>query len=327
MKFTIRSIGNLQMPLVVLLFALFASLFTIEKNALHYAQPFFLVGSRMMLAGILLLGWQSIRDSSNLKISSSAWKSIGLLAFINIYLTNTLEIWGLSHMASSKTCLLYSLSPFFAALVAYFVLNEKLNTRKWMGLIVGFVGLWPILYTQTENEWQTGQWMIFSIAECAVLGAVVSSVFGWILLKKIIAEHAHLTLLTINGYSMLIGGCLAMTQSYTAGEHWAPIPVYHFGYYLLFIAALCITSNLICYNLYGYLLRKYSATFISFAGLLTPMFSTFYGWYFLDEVITWHFYTSIAIFSIGMIFFFFEEAKDTKTNQSKTYKLTKQLGA
>ena len=44
------------MWLAFVLYALFASVFTVAKGALEYASPFFLVGSRMMAAGALMLG-------------------------------------------------------------------------------------------------------------------------------------------------------------------------------------------------------------------------------------------------------------------------------
>ena len=40
---------------VILLFAMFASLFTLQKETLEYCEPFFLIGSRMLFAGIILL--------------------------------------------------------------------------------------------------------------------------------------------------------------------------------------------------------------------------------------------------------------------------------
>ena len=47
---------------IILLFALFASLFTINKTALEYCEPFFLIGSRMTVAGILLVSFQVWRE-------------------------------------------------------------------------------------------------------------------------------------------------------------------------------------------------------------------------------------------------------------------------
>ena len=70
---------------------------------------------------------------------------------------------------------------------------------------------------------------------------------------------------------------------------------------------MLLISNVVCYNLYGHLLKRFSATFMSLAGLITPLFASLFGWYFLDEVITWHFYMSMFIFSIGLFIFYQEE--------------------
>ena len=104
------------MYLVFLLYALFASVFTISKTGLQYAEPFFFVGSRMALAGAILLAYQFFmkRDQFLLRKEHLA-KFLGL-AFFNIYVTNVLEFWGLQYLTSFKTCFIYSLSPFVSAL-------------------------------------------------------------------------------------------------------------------------------------------------------------------------------------------------------------------
>jgi drug/metabolite transporter (DMT)-like permease len=66
---------------------------------------------------------------------------------------------------------------------------------------------------------------------------------------------------------------------------------------------------LICYNLYGYLLRRFSATFMSFAGLTTPLFTALFGWIFLGEVASPAFYLSFSILSVGLLLFYQEELK------------------
>lgn len=299
------------MHLVILLFALFASLFTFQKDTLQYAEPFFLVGSRMLFAGMLLVSYQWLTGRHQIKLPAKAIKGIVLLGLANIYLTNIFEIWGLSHMVSSKACLLYSLSPFLAALVAFIVLKEKLNPRKWAGMLIGFFGLWPILYTQTGTELSSGQWAIFSLAELSVLGAVLCSVYGWILLKKVLSEH-QLSPMTANGYSMTLGGILALCHSYVMGEHWDPVPVMQVSPFVINQLCMCLISNIVCYNLYGFLLKRYSATFMSFAGLVTPLFASLFGWFFLQETVTWHFFASIFLFSFGLVIFYQEEIKQQK---------------
>src|SRR5581483_9057782 len=137
---------------VFLLYALFASIFTVSKQALYFAEPFFLVGARMLLAGILLLGFQYVKDKGALLIKKGTLVRLLLLALLNIYLTNVFEFWGLKYLTSFKTCFIYSLSPFLAALFSYFLLSETLSFKKWMGLAIGFLGFIPILLKQTHEE-------------------------------------------------------------------------------------------------------------------------------------------------------------------------------
>jgi drug/metabolite transporter (DMT)-like permease len=51
---------------------------------------------------------------------------------------------------------------------------------------------------------------------------------------------------------------------------------------------------------------------MSFAGLVTPFFASFFGWYFLGETISWHYFASIIVFSIGLTIFYLEELKRDK---------------
>ena len=49
------------MYLVGLLYALFASCFTFSKSALEFGEPLFLIGTRMVIAGVILLALASFR--------------------------------------------------------------------------------------------------------------------------------------------------------------------------------------------------------------------------------------------------------------------------
>lgn len=302
------------MHLVILLYALFASLFTLQKNALQYTEPFFLIGARMLFAGVVLLLFVLWRyRAAGLKIKLGHIKWIVVLGLSNIYLTNILEIWAIKHMMSSKACLLYSLSPFVSALIAYLVLNERLSAKKALGMGVGFLGILPIIFAQTQGELSSGKLFVFTLAELALFGAVIFSVYGWIVLKKVVSEYNY-SMLVANGYSMLFGGLLALGHSYVVGEGWAPIPVSDGQAFVVNMLIMCLISNLICYNLYGHLLKRFSATFMSFAGLVTPLFASLFGFLFLGEVVTWHFYIAMGLFALGLLFFYRQEVGASDDN-------------
>ena len=302
------NIKELNMFLVVVLFALFASMFTLQKDTLQFCEPFFLIGVRMLFAGIVLLTYLVVSKKEKFQIKFNQLGTFLLLAVFAVYLTNICEIWGIGHMVSSKACLFYSLSPFLAALVAFFVLGERLTSHKWLGMLIGFVGLVPAHFSHTAEELTLGNFSIFSLAELAILGAVFFSVYGWILLKKIISQYQHSPLLA-NGVSMTIGGILSLLHSYLSGEAWQPLPITAVQPFVINSLIMCVISNLICYNLYGYLLKRFTATFMSFAGLITPFFASIYGYIFLHEIISWHFVASIIMFSLGLLLFYRDEIR------------------
>ncbi len=290
---------------VFLLYAGFASVFTFAKNTLPATEPYFLIGSRMLLAGFLLISYLAITSPNKLRISKPALLLAALLGFLNIYLVNALEFWGLQYLPSFKTCFIYSLSPFASALFSYFLLSETMTAKKWIGLMIGFAGFIPLLLSPGEEELKAGALFSFSWAEIAVIFAALISVYGWILLKNLVKDH-NVSFLTANGYSMAVGGLIACVHSAFV-ESWNPVPVFDWPTFLFGFFSLLLISNLLCYNLYGWLLKRFSATFLSFAGFLTPLFSAFFGWFFLGETIDTVFFISAAIVFSGLFVFYQEE--------------------
>ena len=303
------------MYLVILLYALFASTFTIAKNALAYSPPLYFVGIRMLMGGLGLLIYVLIKHPKDLWVPRGIWIHLILLGLFNIFLTNALEFWGLQYLSAGKTCFLYSLSPFMSALFSYLYLQEKMSLKKGLGMIIGFIGFLPVLMRESGGEVELGHFFIFSWAELAVLGAATSTVWGWILMRKLVTDFQCSTVVA-NAYSMLIGSVMSLISSFYI-ESWNPTPVINWSAFLFWTITLTIISNAICYNLYGHLLKKFTATFMSFAGFITPLFASFIAWVFLGEAMTWHFYFAILIVTLGLTIFHQEELKKGIANNSK----------
>jgi len=139
-----------MVTLVIFMYAIWSTVFCVGKLTLEYCPPRFLTGARMVLAGLLILGFFALfKPSSFKKLHRIHFFPILLLAFLSVYLTNVLEFWGLKYLSATKTCFIYSLSPFFAALLSYLHFDEKMNGRKWLGLCIGFLGFIPVLWTST----------------------------------------------------------------------------------------------------------------------------------------------------------------------------------
>lgn len=298
---------NPKVILVFVLYALFASIFTIGKHALMYTEPFFLVGTRMILAGGVLIAYEYLFNRKSFALPKNLLFPIFFLALFNVFFTNAFEFWGLKYLSSSKTCFIYSLSPFAAAIISYFYFEEKITPVKFFGMCVGFAGFIPIFLSDSSVEQEVGKIGFLSWPEISVLIAAISSVYGWIILREVVTKHNYPTFLA-NGFSMLLGGVMSLMTSLVF-EEWNPVPVTDMREFLIWLAAMTIISNFICYNLYGYLLKTFTATFMSFSGFSTPLFVSFFGWIFLSEYVTWKFAFSVVVVFIGLMIFYREELR------------------
>lgn len=295
--------------LVIFMYGAWSSVFSLGKMALESSPPIFLTSIRMLFAAVILLGWLFIKDRKSLKIGKKQILPLIALAVFSIYLTNILEFWGLQHLTAAKTCFIYSLSPFFAAIFSYLHFGEKMNKKKMLGMLVGFAGFVPVLMMQTGDEGLFQAFSFFSWPELAIMGAALFSVYGWVLLR-IIVKKQTLSPMYANGYSMLIGGTMAFIHSLFI-DNWNPIPVAsgHMGSFVQGIILMTLVSNILCYNLYGYMLKKYTATFLSFMGLLSPIFASINSWLILGESPSWQILLSTSVVSLGLFIVYQAELK------------------
>jgi drug/metabolite transporter (DMT)-like permease len=160
-----------------------------------------------------------------------------------------------------------------------------------------------MLISTSSQELQLSEFLFLSWPELAVLISVAASAYSWIIMRKLV-HHKNYSPVMVNGITMSIGGMGALlTAIYAEGPLTIADPPHFFGW----LGLVILISNIICHNMYGYLLKKYTATFLSFAGFLSPLFTALYGWAFLQEEITPAFFISTVIVFIGLLLFYQDE--------------------
>lgn len=318
------------MFLIIILYMLFASTFTIGKAALSYTTPIFLIALRMLCAGILLLGYQYYYNYRSWRFNRKDWYDLFRISLFEYYGAFVLEFIALGWLTSAKACLIYNISPFVTALLAFWILGDRMSLKQILGLIIGFLGFIPILWVTTPSEQVISASTFISLPELIQLGSVVCASYGWILLKQV--QRKGYTTVMINSITMTGAGIMALITSlvvegqpiltppgncasnvlpglchffslYTANGQYLVSILLFAGYTL----ALVVIANIIGFNLYGYLLSKYSTTFLSFTGSITPFFAALFGWIFLGEHIGAEFYATAAIVFLGLILFYQDE--------------------
>ncbi len=299
------------MILIVVLYAILASTFVFAKYAVQFATPTFLIGFRMVVAGIMLLSFCLIKGRGRLHINPDDFWLFFKTALFHIYLAFTLEFWALQYVGALKTTMIFSITPFVAAILAYILYGERLNRAKKLGILVGATGLIPVLLSSGEGAISQSGWLAIGLPDIALLCAVVSGAYAWFLVKQLM-EKGY-SFVVINGMSMLGGGILSLLSSILVSGF--VMPVTNWPAFLWWVSLLIISANIIVYNLYGSLLRRYSITFLTFAGFLCPSFGAMYEWLLTGKAISWHYLVSLVFVMAGLYIFYRQElVKDRSIN-------------
>ena len=287
------------MLLIILEYAILAATFTIAKKALSFSPPFFLIMSRFLVAGFFLGLFSLLRTTIFWKkVWHDRWLFAGVGLF-HAYLAFIPEFWALQYVTSAKTSIIYAMTPFVAALLSYFFYDERLKFRQWLGMCIGILGLMPLIVLQAEP---TTLAQIFSLSapEAVLFGAMMSACYAWFIITKLM-RNGH-SIIFINGVAMGLGGLLSIPTVLFAEPN-ALEMVSSWYDFSVWLGLLVIISHFVSYNLYSWLLQRYSITFMTFCGFMCPLFSTLFGAWFLGEVITWHYWVSLIGITTGLALF------------------------
>lgn len=284
------------MPTLFVTYALFASVFTVGKVVLMTLPPFFVTALRYVLAGLLMIFYLKARGQ--LVPVKGHFSMLLKVAIFNVFLTNGLEFWALQRLNSSKTALFYSFSPFYSMIFAYYALGESMSKNKILGLLIGFIGFLTLTFSDNTNANMLEE---FSFAEIAANLAAIFSVFGWVYFKKLV-YHNQFPAFQANAYSFLIGGILSWLVSLCIEP-----PVQEISPFFWEISYIIIVHSILCFSLYAKLLKRFTVTFLFFAGLLNPIFAACYGFIFLQEFVTSAFIFCIVFIGLGLYLFYLDE--------------------
>ena len=151
------------------------------KYGIPYAPPFYFIAIRMAIASLLLFIAISFLRRSQPLTRSILWPStlIGLTLH-GAYLGGC--FFAVSRgMPAGVAALIVSLQPVLVSLFAAKYLNEPLNARAVLGLILGLVGLFVVVIPRIN---MTGENAISLVAVAASVIGLLGGTSGTILQKK-----------------------------------------------------------------------------------------------------------------------------------------------
>jgi drug/metabolite transporter (DMT)-like permease len=261
----------IPLPVMVAAFCLiWSSAFAISKVAMLDTPPLLLVAVRCLFAGaVVLIGARAFGAGPRLDRRDIAIYAALGVANYSLYL-------GLGYagmklgVSAGVSALISSANPILTAVLAAALLAEPLTARKIAGLLLGILGVAVIV----ESRMTGGESALGVVLSIAGLAALVG---GTILFKRLAPRGS---LVIGNGVQNLAGGLALAPFALTLENVGDVVPSARLLAAFLFLA---LTSSVVGYLLWSYLLRTAGASKASAYHFLMPPLGLFFGWLLLGE--------------------------------------------
>jgi drug/metabolite transporter (DMT)-like permease len=269
------------------------------KEGVKYLPPCLFGGTRLALAGLILLSYLAVRgERLLLSRHEFLWTLVGgLFFFVG---GNGLITIGEITVDSGVASILVATTPLWMALMETLCPGgERLTVRGWLGLALGLAGvlvlLTPRLSTSllASEQWHT----VIEVGAILCLGSSLCWAFGSLILRRQRRTCSHLVLAA---YQMFLGGTALSLIGLVAGEpaqltpeSFAPQAIAAFFY-------LLVVGSLIGFIAFTYLLGHVSAALAGTYAYVNPVVAVLVGWLLGGESVTAWIIGGMAVILAGV---------------------------
>lgn len=205
---------------------------------------------------------------------------VSLLATSNV----TFFVLGVKRTTATIAQMLYAAVPIIAGIFSYILLKEKLNPKKIMGVLLGFIGVLTIILLPVF-----GQKTVFSgdvTGNLLVFIAVASFSLYTVLSKKYQVKYSPLMLTVIFILTTIVIQLFLSPFELKANPYWWQRVSLTGILGLLYVG---IIGTGIYYLLYQYAIKKATPVIASMTMYLQPIFSFIWAYMLLGERLTFGF--------------------------------------
>jgi drug/metabolite transporter (DMT)-like permease len=258
--------------------------------------PFTMAGSRVLLAGLLLVMiGASLRQS--LRMPRTELLGLIVSALLLWIGGNGLVTWAEQRAHSGYAALVVGTTPIWAAIIEAVVDRRRPSWWLVSSLLIGFVGLAvltaPVLRTGERADWT---------ATLALLAAPVCWGTGSILQQR---RPVHLSPVISSGYQQLIGaigfGALILLTGEPAAD---PTREAWLGW-----AFLLVFGSILAFTSYVMALRLLPISIVMTYAYVNPLMAVFLGWLLLDEAVRANTIAGTALILAGVAGVFHERLR------------------
>ena len=257
------------------------------RIALESIPPLLMAAMRYSAAGAILA--VILRMRGERLPGPRAWPSLFVLGVLLLGLGNGGVVWAEQTVPSGLTAVLVATAPFWITGIDVILGGERLTSRRWLGLLIGFVGIVALVWQDLSPSVRGlrpggGQ---ADDRHAFLVGVVASQIacVGWAIGSIYARRRGHAgareeNVLATAAFEMLFGGFAMFGAAAVHHEYavltFTPRTSLALGYLIVFGAVVFFTA-------YAYALKHLPVATVSLYAYVNPVIAVFLGVLILNE--------------------------------------------
>ena len=285
-----REAKSVDLFLLLLLGLIWGSSFFNIKIASYSYEPITLALVRVIFASIPLF---MLCKYNKIKIEgfTKNWKPYALIGLCNITIPFILIAIGTSKINSYLAAMLMSTTPLSGSLLAhFFTKNEKISLLKSFGILIGFSGILILFLDKVIINESNYIYVLITI-----LGSTFYSIGGILTLKLRNKKNENVTTsTTLWSVIFLLPLAFILETPFNSSPTLdSTLSLFYLGVVATGLAWL-IRFRILTVN---------GLVFQTQVAYLIPIFGIIFGYFLMDEIITWKVLVSLVVILLGIYIF------------------------
>ncbi|MGD2039317.1 MAG: EamA family transporter [Anaerolineae bacterium] len=276
--------------ILLILGFLWGSSYLFIKIAVGEVPTLTLVAGRLLVATVLMWGLLLITRQS-LPRSRALWGSYAVVGLLSGVVPYSLVAWSEQFIPSSLASLLQATLPLFTVVLAHFMIaDERLQSRRILGVLVGFVGVALLMLPALQSGVRGS-----ILGQLAMVASSISYALSTIYARNRLRDQPPLVTATgqfTMGLLFILPLVLILETPFHLSLSWAVV-----GSWL----GLTVFGTILAYILYYALIARASATFVSTVTYIIPVNGLLLGALVLDEPLSLMLFLSLGLILLGVL--------------------------
>ncbi|MBI4810275.1 MAG: DMT family transporter [Ignavibacteriales bacterium] len=259
------------------------------KIGLDSISPFYGIAIRFSIASIILFVILRIKHEQFPLDRDSIIMYLNL-AVLSFSFPFALVYWGEQYIASGLASVLFGVYPFVVAIGSHlFLSTERLNRYKSSGIVLGFVGIVIIFWSDIH----IGQSVTWGMA--AILGSTVMQGTSLVILKR--ANHQiSPTSLSLGG--MVLSIIIMYPMAYIFEDYSTLIFDAKGIYSILYLGTF---GTVVTFVVYYWLMKRVEVVYLSLVSFVTPVLAVILGTFWLKETFSPRIFIGASFVLMGIL--------------------------